>query len=44
MQLVQFDRPGRLEVLRVVDAPVPEPGPEQVRVKQFRSPSRGERA
>lgn len=33
MKLVQFDHPGGLEVIRVVDAPVPEPGPGQVRVK-----------
>jgi NADPH:quinone reductase-like Zn-dependent oxidoreductase len=30
-QLVQFDRPGGLEVFRVVDARVPEPDPERVR-------------
>jgi NADPH2:quinone reductase len=33
MKLVQFDRPGGLEVIRVVEAPVPEPGRGQVRVK-----------
>ena len=33
MKLVQFDRPGGLEVIRVVEAPVPEAGPGQVRVK-----------
>jgi len=33
MKLVQFDRPGGLEVIRLVEAPVPDPGPGQVRVK-----------
>jgi NADPH2:quinone reductase len=33
MRLVQFDRPGGLEVIRVVEAPVPEADPGQVRVK-----------
>jgi len=33
MKLVQFDRPGGLEVIRVVEVPVPEPGSGQVRVK-----------
>lgn len=33
MKLVQFDRPGGLEVIRVVEAPTPEPSPSQVRVK-----------
>jgi len=33
MKLVQYDRPGGLQVIRIVDAPVPEAGPGQVRVK-----------
>src|SRR5215470_2870909 len=33
MKSVQFDRPGGLEVIRVVEVPVPEPGDGQVRVK-----------
>jgi NADPH2:quinone reductase len=33
MKSVQFDRRGGLDVIRVVELPVPEPGPGQVRVK-----------
>lgn len=33
MRAVQFERHGGPEALKVVDAPIPEPGPGQVRVK-----------
>jgi hypothetical protein len=32
-KLVQFDRPGGLDVIRLVEVPVPEAGAEQVRAK-----------
>lgn len=33
MRAIRFDRTGGPEVLRVVDVPVPEPGPGQVRIR-----------